>query len=89
MTEDDVTDEDRRLQERMRARLGVHEPKREELIASAEAEKKPRPAIGGRIGVGADFVRDPIAKQEGTPSKRSGERYYAFEDDLISFLRGG
>lgn len=43
MSEEDTTDDDRRLEERMRARLGVHEPKREELIASAKAEKEPRP----------------------------------------------
>lgn len=45
------------------------------------------PAIGKRIGVGADFVRDTLAKQEGSPIKEIGGRYYAFEDDLISYLR--
>ncbi|NTI41594.1 hypothetical protein [Rhizobium rhizogenes] len=45
------------------------------------------PAIGQRIGVGADFVRDTLAKQEGSPVKEIGGRYYAFEDDLIAFLR--
>lgn len=46
------------------------------------------PAIGQRIGVGADFVRDTIAKLPGSPVKEIGGRYYAFEDDLIRFLRG-
>ncbi|WP_421360271.1 hypothetical protein [Agrobacterium rosae] len=45
------------------------------------------PAIGRRIGVGADFVRDTLAKQDGSPVKEIGGRYYAFEDDLIAFLR--
>ncbi len=45
------------------------------------------PAIGQRIGVGPDFVRDTLAKQEGSPVKEIGGRYYAFEEDLISFLR--
>lgn len=47
------------------------------------------PAIGRRIGVGADFVRDTIAKQPGSPVKEIGGRYYAFEDDLLYFLRFG
>lgn len=46
------------------------------------------PAIGRRIGVGADFVRDTLAKQPGSPIKEIGGRYYAFEEDLIKFLRG-
>ncbi|HEY0124081.1 MAG TPA: hypothetical protein VGC14_20435 [Rhizobium sp.] len=45
------------------------------------------PAIGQRIGVGADFVRDTLAKQPDSPVKEIGGRYYAFEDDLIAFLR--
>jgi hypothetical protein len=45
------------------------------------------PAIGRRIGVGADFVRDTLAKQPGTPIKEISGRYFAFEDDLIAFLR--
>lgn len=43
--------------------------------------------IGSRIGVGPDFVRDTLAKQPGSPVKEIGGRYYAFEDDLIDFLR--
>lgn len=45
------------------------------------------PAIGAAIGVGPDFVRDTLAKQPGSPVKEIGGRYYAFEDDLIAFLR--
>jgi hypothetical protein len=45
------------------------------------------PAIGRRIGVGPDFVRDKLAKQPGSPVKEIGGRYYAFEEDLIGFLR--
>lgn len=43
--------------------------------------------IGARIGVGPDFVRDRLAKQPGSPIKEIGGRYYAFEDDLIGYLR--
>ncbi len=43
--------------------------------------------IARRIGTGADFVRDTLAKQENSPVKEIGGRYYAFEEDLISFLR--
>ncbi|MBN9334916.1 hypothetical protein [Devosia sp.] len=45
------------------------------------------PAIAGRIGVGVDFVRDTLAKQPGSPVKEIGGRYYAFDDELIAFLR--
>ncbi len=44
--------------------------------------------IAKRIGVGPDFVRDTLAKQPGTPVKEMGGRYYAFEADLLEFLRG-
>lgn len=43
--------------------------------------------IASRIGVGVDFVRDTLAKQPGSPIKEIGGRYYAFEEDLIAFLR--
>lgn len=46
-------------------------------------------AIGDRIGVGPDFVRDTLAKQPGSPIKEIGGRYYCFEDDLMRFLRQG
>lgn len=45
------------------------------------------PAIGKRIGVGADFVRDTLAKHPDSPVKELGGRYYVFEDDLMDFLR--
>lgn len=46
-------------------------------------------AIGARIGVGPDFVRDTLAKQKGSPVKEIGGRYYVFEEDLMAFLRRG
>lgn len=46
-------------------------------------------AIGARIGVGPDFVRDTLAKQNGSPVKEIGGRYYAFEEELMAFLRRG
>jgi len=61
-----------------------------------DAVMKPRPrdriiwtlaAIGARIGVGPDFVRDTLMKQPGSPVHEIGGRYYAFEEDLIDFLR--
>lgn len=45
--------------------------------------------IARRIGTGPDFVRDTLAKQPETPVRQVGGRFYAFEDDLISFLRRG
>lgn len=45
------------------------------------------PSIGKRIGVGADFVRDTLARQEGTPVKQIGGRWYAIEEELIGYLR--
>lgn len=46
-------------------------------------------AIGSRIGTGRDFVRDTLAKQPGSPVKAIGGRYYAFESDLIAYLKAG
>lgn len=46
-------------------------------------------AIGQKIGVGPDFVRDTIATAEGSPVHEIGGRFYAFEDDLLTFLRRG
>jgi hypothetical protein len=43
--------------------------------------------IGKRIGCGPDFVRDTLARQPGSPVKEIGGRYFAFEDDLIAFLK--
>lgn len=45
-------------------------------------------AIGQRIGVGADFVRT-LAKLPGSPVREIGGRYYAFEADLMAFLKSG
>lgn len=63
------------------------------LDGKAKPSQKPSriiwtlPAIGRRIGVGADFVRDVLAKADGTPIREIGGKYYCFEDDLIDFLR--
>lgn len=46
-------------------------------------------AIGKRIGVGPDFVRDTLSKQPGSPVRKIGARYYAFEDELMAALRRG
>lgn len=43
--------------------------------------------IASRIGTGTDFVRDTLAKQPVSPVKEIGGRYYAFEEDLIEYLR--
>lgn len=45
--------------------------------------------IAARIGTGTDFVRDTLAKQPGSPIKEIGGRYYAFEDDLMLYMRSG
>lgn len=44
-------------------------------------------AIGARIGTSADFVRDVLAKEPGTPVRKIGTRYCAVESDLIAFFR--
>lgn len=44
-------------------------------------------AIGARIGVGADFVRDTIAREPDSPIKALGSRLYVFENDLFDWLR--
>ncbi|MEF2074364.1 hypothetical protein [Consotaella aegiceratis] len=60
--------------------------------AAFAAEKSSRIiwTLGGiarRLGVGVDFVRDTLAKQPDSPVKEIGGRYYAFEDQLISYLK--
>lgn len=44
------------------------------------------PAIGARIGRGREFAAE-LAKAEDTPIRREGRQYYAFEDELIAYLR--
>jgi len=44
-------------------------------------------AIGQRVGVSADFVRNTLAKLPGSPVKQIGTRYCAVEADLIAFFR--
>lgn len=53
---------------------------RQKIIWTAEA-------IGQRIGCSADFVRETLIREEGTPVKKIGTRYCAHEDDLIAFFR--
>lgn len=55
---------------------------RQKIIWTAEA-------IGRRIGCSADFVRETLIREEGSPVKKIGNRYCAHEDDLISFFRTG
>ncbi|MEJ6783762.1 hypothetical protein [Aminobacter sp. Piv2-1] len=43
--------------------------------------------IGRRIGCGPDFVRTVLAVEPGSPVKRLGRRLYAFEGDLLQWLR--
>lgn len=45
------------------------------------------PTIARRIGTSADFVRDTLAKMDDTPVRILGGRYFAFEGDLIAFMR--
>lgn len=44
-------------------------------------------AIGQRIGCSADFVRETLIREEGSPVKKIGNRYCAHEDDLFAFFR--
>lgn len=43
--------------------------------------------IGRRIGVGPDFVRDTLANADGSPVREVGGRFFAFEDELIAFMK--
>ena len=42
-------------------------------------------AIGQRIGRGEDFARS-LVDEPGSPVRRQGRQYFAFEDELIAFL---
>lgn len=44
-------------------------------------------SIGARIGRSEDFVRKTLAREDGTPIRYLGRRLYAFEDDLLEFMR--
>ena len=46
-------------------------------------------AIGRRIGTSADFVRDKLSKEPGSPVKQIGGRYCAIEQDLLAYFRTG
>lgn len=42
--------------------------------------------IARRIGTSADFVRDTLAKEPGSPVRKIGGRYSAIEGELIAFF---
>lgn len=42
--------------------------------------------IGQRIKRGPDFVRT-LAEREGSPIRKEGRQYYAFEDELMAWMR--
>lgn len=46
-------------------------------------------AIGRRIGRSEGYVRKTLAIAPMTPIKRRGNRLYAIEADLLSYLRAG
>lgn len=54
-------------------------PIRPKVIWGAEA-------IAHKIGTSADFVRDRLAREEGTPVRKVGGRYCAIEAELFAFL---
>lgn len=58
----------------------LERPPRERIIWTAES-------IARRIGTSADFVRDKLAKEPGSPVKMIGGRYCAHEADLLAFFR--
>ncbi|MGE0522037.1 MAG: hypothetical protein AB7O60_03250 [Variibacter sp.] len=43
-------------------------------------------AIARRIGTSSDFVRDTLAKIEGSPVRKIGHRYCAIEGELIDYF---
>lgn len=45
-------------------------------------------AIAERIGTSANFVRDKLAKEPGSPVRQVGGRYCAIETDLLNFFKG-
>lgn len=44
-------------------------------------------AIGRRLGVSGDFVRDRLVREDGSPIKKKAGRYCVVEDDLVAFFR--
>jgi hypothetical protein len=55
-------------------------PRRDRILWTAEA-------IARRIGSSADFVRDRLSQEPGTPVKKIGGRWCAVESDLLAFFR--
>lgn len=67
----------------------------ERLDAMLEGKTKPAgriiwtaEAIGKRLGCSADFVRDKLATEEGSPIKKIGGRFCVHEGDLMAWFRG-
>jgi hypothetical protein len=46
-------------------------------------------AISTFLNCSEDFVRDRLAKEEGSPIKKIGGKYCAIVDDLVGFIRKG
>ncbi len=55
-------------------------PKRDRILWTAET-------IAKRIGSSADFVRDRLAQEPGTPVKKIGGRWCALESELLEFFK--
>lgn len=70
--------------ERLDAIIDRHSPSRDvtrdRIIWTAEA-------IANRLGCSADFVRDKLANEEGSPIKKIGGRFCAHEGDLLAWFR--
>jgi hypothetical protein len=60
-------------------RATAHAP-RARMIWTAEG-------IAAKIGCSADYVRSTLAHLEGSPVRKIGSRYVAYEPDLIAFFR--
>ena len=46
-------------------------------------------SLASFLGCSEDFVRDRLAKEQGTPVKKIGGKYCAVVDDLVDFIRKG
>lgn len=44
--------------------------------------------IARRLGCGEDYVRRTLVTLPGSPIHRKGRRLYAFEDELMAWMRG-
>lgn len=55
-------------------------PRRDRILWTAET-------IANRIGSSADFVRDRLAHEPGSPVKKIGGRWCAMESELMAFFK--